>query len=136
MGLSLRFYRRMELSPPDRQMRLLDHGLRVGPPFLSDALEVPPLAGVYQDLAVDDPEEVHFQGDSVRGGPNVMWLWVTGSRMNFDYFLWQNEPLRQWGYVFWDQKRLEEWGVPDEKYATWVERRRAGLRKVIAERLQ
>ena len=133
MALGLRFYRRIETSSPGRQMRFLDHGLHMGPSFLSDALKEPPQADVYQTLYVDDPIEVHFEGDSVRGGPNVMWLWTTGNKMDFSYFLWQNETLREWGYVFWDQKRLEKWGVPNEEYETWVERRRAGLRKALAK---
>lgn len=129
MALSLRFYRRMEMSSPGRQMRYLDHGLRSGPLFLSDALKAPSQAAVYQTLAVDDPVELHFEGDSVHSGPNVMWLWATGNGMDFSYFLPENSPLREWGYVFWDQKRLEKWDVPDEDYGTWVERRRAQIRK-------
>lgn len=133
MALSLRFYRRMEMSTPDRQMRYLEHGLRVGPSFLSDALKEPSQAAVDQTLAVDDPVEIHFEGDDVRGGRNVMWLWATGNGMDPSCFLWQNEPLREWGYVFWDQKRLEKWDVPNEEYDTWVERRRVDLRKALAE---
>lgn len=82
MALSLRFYRRMEMSTPDRQMRYLEHGLRVGPSFLSDALKEPSQAAVYQTLAVDDPVEIHFEGDDVRGGRNVLWLWATGNGMD------------------------------------------------------
>ena len=133
MALSLRFYRRMETSSSDRQMRYLDHGLRSGPSFLSDALKEPPLAAVYQTLTVDDAVEVHFEGDNNCDGPNLMWLWATDNKMSYDYFFWQNEPLREWGYVFWSQKRLEKWGLPNEEYETWVERRRAGLRKTLAE---
>ncbi len=133
MALSLRFYRRIETSSPGRQMRFLDHGLRMGPSFLSDTLKEPTQAEVYHTLYVDDPVEVHFEGDSVRGGPNVMWLWTTGNKMDFSYFLRQNKTLREWGYVFWDQKRLEKWGVPNEEYETWLERRRAGLRKASAK---
>ncbi|KAF6220122.1 hypothetical protein HO133_003253 [Letharia lupina] len=133
MALSLRFYRRLEMSSPSRQMRYLDYGLRSGPSFLSDALKEPPQAAVHQTLFVDDPVEVHFEADSVRGGPNVIWLLATCNRMDCSYFLWQNEPLREWGYVFWDQKRLEKWDVPNEEHGTWVERRRAGLRKALSE---
>ena len=115
-------------------MRYLYHGLHIGPSFLSAALKEPPLAAVHQTLAVDDVAEAHFEGDSVRSGPNVMWLWAADNKVDFDYFLWQNEPLREWGYVFWDQNRLEKWGLPNEPYETWVERWRAALRRKIAER--
>ena len=134
MALGLRFYRRMETSSPGRQMLYLNHRLHIGPSFLSDALKEASEAAVFQTLAVDDPVEVHFEGDSVRGGPNVMWLWTSGHKMDFSYFLWQNETLREWGYVFWDQKRLEKWGFPNEEYETWVERRKVELRKALAER--
>lgn len=134
MALSLRFYRRIQTSSPRRQVEYLELGLHNGSSFLSHALDVPSQADVYQTLAVDDEVEVHFEGDNVRSGPNVMWLWATGNRVDFSYYLWQNEPLREWGYVFWDQKRLEKWDVPNEEYEEWVERRRAALRKEIAER--
>ena len=134
MALSLRFYRRIQTSSRRRQIGYLELGLRNGSSFLSDALDVPSQADVYQTLAVDDEVEVQFEGDNVRSGPNVMWLWATGNKVDFSYYLWQNEPLREWGYVFWDQKRLEKWDVPNEEYETWVERRRAALRKKIAER--
>lgn len=111
-------------------MRYLEHGLREGPHFLSHTLEQPPQAAVYQDMYMDNPIELHFEGDSVRSGPNVMWLWVTGNRMEFSYFFWENEPIREWGYVFWDQKRLEKWNVPNEKYTTWAERSRAHIRSL------
>ena len=90
-------------------MRYLDHGLRSGPSLFSDALKEPSQADVYQNVAMDDPVEVHFEGDSVCSGPNAMWLWATDKRLDFNYFLWQREPLREWGCVFWDQKRLEKW---------------------------
>ena len=54
-------------------MRYLDHGLRSGPCFFSDALKEPSQADVYQTVAVDDPVDVHFEGDSVCSGPNAMW---------------------------------------------------------------
>ena len=133
MALSLRFYRRIEISSPDRQVGYLNYGLTCGSLFLSDALKTPSWADVCQYMATDEPVEIHFQGDKVRSGPSVMWLWTTGNTMDFGYFDWQNEPLREWGYVFWDQQRLEKWGVPNEEYETWVERRRARLRKALAE---
>ena len=133
MARGLPFYRRMETSPPDRQMRFLDHGLRNGPSFLSDALNAPTMDAVYQTMDGNDPDEAHFESDSICDGPNVMWLWTTGNKVTFDYFLWQNESLREWGYVFWDQKRLDIWSLPNEEYEVWAERRRAGLRKALAE---
>ena len=133
MARGLPFYRRMETSPPDSQMRYLDHGLRNGPSFLSDALNAPPIDAVYQTIAGNDPDEAHFESDSICDGPNVMWLWTTGNKVDFDYFLWQNLPLREWGYVFWDQKRLDSWSLPNEEYEVWAERRRAGLCKALAE---
>ena len=133
MARGLPFYRRMKMSPPDRQIHYLDHGLRIGPSFLSDALNAPPIDAVYQTMAGNDPDEAHFESDSVSEGPNVMWLWSTGKKVDFDYFVPLNEPLREWGYVFWDQKRLDIWNLPYEEYETWAERRRAGLRKALAE---
>ena len=132
MALGLRFYRRLEISSPERQMDYLDRGLHSGPYFLSDALTEPPLAD-YRNSVMEDALEAHFEGDSVRSGPNRMWLWTTGSKLESSYFRWQDEPLREWGYVFWDQKRLGNWDLPNEEYETWVERRREGIRKALAE---
>lgn len=120
MALSLRFCRGMETSSPGRQMRYLDHGLSSGLSFLSDALNEPPQAAVYQGLCVDEPSELHFEGDGVHRGPSMSWLWTTGNRMVFNYHIPQNEHLMKWGYVFWDQKRLGKWDVPNEEYGTWV----------------
>ena len=133
MARGLPFYRRMEMSPPDRQKRYLYHGLRIGPSFLSDALKAPPIDAVRQTIACIDPDEAHFESDSIGKGPNVMWLWTTSNKVDFNWFSWQNEPLREWGYVFWDQKRLEFWSLPNEEYDTWAERRCAELRKALAE---
>lgn len=133
MARGLPFYRRMEMSPPDRQMRYLEHGLTIGPSFLSDALKAPPIDAVRQTMSDNDPGETHFKGDSICEGPNVMWLWTTGNKVDFDYFSRLNEPLRDWGYVFWDQKRLEFWSLPNEEYQIWAGRRKAGLRKALAE---
>lgn len=132
MALGLRFYRRLEISSPDRQMGYLYHGLHSRSSFLSDALTEPPLAD-YRTLVMEDALEAHFEGDSVRSGPNMMWLWTTGNKLEFSYFRWQDEPLREWGYVFWDQKRLEKWNLPNEEYGTWLERRGEGIRKALAE---
>lgn len=121
------------MSSPDRQMRYLEHGLTNGPSFLSDALKAPPIDAVYQTMTSNGPDEAHFENDSICDGPNVMWLWTTGNKVDFNYFDWQNESLREWGYVFWDQKRLEAWSLPNEEYEIWAERRRAGLRKALAE---
>lgn len=82
---------------------------------------------------MEDSPEAHFEGDSVRSGPNMIWLWTTGNKLESSYFRWQDEPLREWGYVFWDQKRLEKWNLPNEEYETWVKRRREGIRKALAE---
>lgn len=133
MSLGLRFYRRMETSPPGRQMRYLFYGLRIGPPFLSEALKLTPEAMFYQPFGVDDPEVIPFEDDCVRDGPNVMWAWITDSEAEAEYFFWANETLREWGYVFWDQKRLREWNVPNEKYDTYFERKREEIRKSLAE---
>lgn len=95
-------------------MRCLDHGLNNGPSFLSDALKLPSQAAVYQILAVDDPVEVHFEGDNLRSGPNVMWLWPTGNRMDPSLF------LRKRCCIFWGQKRLGKWDCPNEEYDTSV----------------
>ena len=115
-------------------MRYLFYGLNIGPPFLSDALKVTPEAVFHQTFGVDDAEEVRFEDDCVRNGPNVMWLWSTDYKAEFDFFSWANEPLREWGYVFWDHKRLQKWNVPNEEYSTWIERRRERLRKSLAGR--
>ena len=128
MALSLPFYRRMEMSSPERQMRYLDHGLQIGPPFLSSALSKPSEAAIYQEMIVEDPVKLHFGGDNVRSGPNVMWLWASYNGIDLGYFWPVHEPLRKWGYVFWDQKRLEKWDVPNEDYEAWSERRRAQIR--------
>ena len=109
-------------------MGYLEHGLTKGPSFLSDALKAPPI-----DAVCHDPDESRLESDSVCQRPNVMWLWTTGNKVYSNYFLWQNGPLREWGYVFWDQKRLSIWNLPNEEYEIWVERRRAGLRKALAE---
>ena len=133
MSLGLRFYRRMETSPPDRQMRYLFYGLRIGPPFLSEALKLTPEAMFDQPFGVDDPEVIPFEDDCVRDGPNVMWAWITDSEAEAEYFFWANESLREWGYVFWDQKRLRKWNVPNEKYDTYFEGKREEIRKSLAE---
>ena len=133
MARGMPFYRRMEMSLPDMQIGLLYGGLRIGPSFLSDALEAPPIDAVYQTMTSNDPDEAHFESDSICKGPNVMWLWTTGNKVDFDYYSSQHEPLREWGYVFWDRKRLEAWGLPNEEYEIWAERRSAGLRKALAE---
>ena len=133
MARGLPFYRRLETSLPDRQIGYLDDRLRIGPSFLSDALKALQIDAVYGITTSNDPDEAHFESDSICKGPNVMWLWTTGNKVGFNYFDWQNEPLREWGYVFWDQKRLEAWSLPNEEYETWAERRSAGLRKALAE---
>ena len=128
MSLGLRFYRTIEMSPPDRQIHCLFNGLREGPSFLTDALEVTPEAASYQYFGgLVDPEEIHLEDDCVRDGPNVMWVWTTDSEAVGDYFFWANEPLREWGYVFWDQKRLRKWNVPNETYDTYFERQMEGI---------
>lgn len=66
------------------------------------------MAAVNPNLAVDDPAEVHFETDSVRGGPNVIWLLTTCNRMDCSCSLLQNGPFRERCYVFWDQKRLKD----------------------------
>ena len=134
MSLGLRFYRTMRMSPPGRQVHYLFDGLREGPYFLTDALKVMPDAAFYQPWGPDDPVEVYFEDDCVRNGPNVMWLWSSNYRVQFDYFFRAKEPLREWGYVFWDQKRLQKWNLPNEEYSTWIERRRQKLRKSWAGR--
>ena len=134
MARGLPFYRRMETSLPDRQVGYLKQGLRSGSSFLSDALNAPPIDAVYHFMSDNEPDEAHFESDSICDGPNVLWLWTTGNKVDFDYFSWQDEPLREWGYVFWDQERLEAWSLPNEDYEIWAERRREGLRKALAER--
>ena len=129
MALSLRFYRRIETSPPDRQIRYMDHGLHCEPLFLTHGLE---LSAQYYSGWMDDPlEDAQFEDDNVCRGPNVMWLWANGNKIDCSYFLWQNEPLRKWGYVFWDQDRLTECRIPNEEYMTWVEKRWEGLRRAL-----
>ena len=119
------------LSSPVRPIRYLDHGLRWRPSFLSDALKEAPQAAYYQYLAPNDRAEIHFEGDDVRSGPNMMWLWTTGGMMILDCFSSRHEPLKVRGYVFQDQKRLEEWNIPNEEYGTWVEGRSARIRKAL-----
>jgi len=117
MSLGLPFlYRLLNTSSVTQRLSIFKTNIFTNREFLTYALVEEPFDSVHHTdslIAVQEGQDLLFQGDGLFDGPNAAWPWSTYHKVVIEYFEPHKEPLREWAYVMWDLGRLEEWGILD-----------------------